>query len=192
MGSALPRNAELKNVRSTTALVPLRRLDGPFVAMVKKYSPNGGPLMAAHKTTTFKAGNRAAATHGLRSKRIRTEQRQGLFQVIRDQVVTRWPHLGDQEPLLSLLIDALADIRQARDWLNVMGGPISAGGRPYRALEVVRTRERDARDLCGLLLIAPRDMAKLGAGFGLTTPRQKLAEIAHAQLREKYAPDAPQ
>jgi hypothetical protein len=97
--------------------------------------------------------------------------------------------LGDQEPLLSLLIDALTDIRQARDWLDAQGGPISAGGRPYKALEVVRTRERDARDLCGLLLIAPRDMARLGAGFGLVTPRQQLAEQTHAALLEKYAPE---
>ncbi len=163
--------------------------------MVEKWPRNGVPLIAEpdNRTgqpnrTSFKPGNRSAATHGLRSPRIRAEYRRELAQTVRDQVVTRWPHLGDMEPLVSLLVDALADVRQARDWLDAQGGPLSAGGRPYKALGVVRSREKDARDLAGMLLIAPRDMARLGAGFGLTTPRQQLAEQTHAALLEKYAP----
>jgi hypothetical protein len=121
----------------------------------------------ARSKTTFQPGNRAAAKHGLRSSRLRAEHRRELAQGIRDQVLARWAHLGDQEPLLSMLIDALTDVRQARDWLDAQGGPLSAGGRPYKAVEMLRARERDARDLADRLLISPREMARLGDAAGL-------------------------
>jgi hypothetical protein len=142
----------------------------------------------AKSSTTFSTGNLAAATHGLRSPRLRAEKRRELAQVIRDQVVERWPHLNDQEPLLSMLIDCLADVRQARDWLNAQGGPISSGGRPYKALDVVRARERDARDLADRLLVSPREVARLGDAIGIKTPRRAEALDTLRELQETYGP----
>lgn len=145
----------------------------------------------ARSSTSFRAGNLAAAKHGLRSARLRAEKRKALAQEIRDQVVIRWPHLCDQEPLVSMLIDCLCDVRQARDWLDAQGGPISAGGRPYKALEVVRARERDARDLADRLLVSPREVARLGdvSTLGLNgSPRQSLAAEAHRELLDLYRP----
>lgn len=156
--------------------------------MVQKCLRNGVQLTVP--STKFKRGNRAAATHGLRSAAIRAERRQALVQEVRDHILQRWTHLADQEPLLSIFVDCLCDVRQARDWLDLQGGPLSAGGRPFKAVELLRARERDARDLAAMLLITPRDMARLGAGFGLATPRQKLAEQAHARLLERYAPES--
>lgn len=124
----------------------------------------------------------------MRSPGLRAEKRRDLAQEIRNQVLTRWPHLGDQEPLVSMLIDALCDVRQARDWLNVQGGPISAGGRPYKALEVVRARERDARDLADRLLISPREMARLGEAAGIKLPRQTQALESLREVQRLYAP----
>jgi hypothetical protein len=141
--------------------------------------------MAANRTS-FQPGNRASATHGLRSPRLRAEKRKALAQEIRDQVVARWPHLVGQEPLVSILIDSLCDVRQARDWLDAQGGPISAGGRPYKALDVVRARERDARDLADRLLVSPREIARLGDTAGLSVPAWR---SAHDRLRANIAHD---
>ena len=133
--------------------------------------------MAANRTS-FTPGNLAAAKHGLRSQRLRAEHRKELAQGIRDQVLARWPHLADQEPLLSMLVDSLTDVRQARDWLDAQGGPLSAGGRPYKAVDLLRARERDARDLADRLLISPREMARLGTAAGLNNGRSLAAQLA--------------
>lgn len=157
--------------------------------MAAKWPPNGGPLMARNQTS-FTEGNLAAAKHGLRSPRLRAEHRKALAQDIRDQVLARWPHLSDQEPLVSMLVDALTDVRQARDWLNAQGGPLSAGGRPYKAVELLRARERDARDLADRLLISPREMARLGQAAGLREPSfaaQLAARRAEMVLEGKTA-----
>lgn len=146
--------------------------------------------VVARNSTSFASQNVAAATHGLRSPRLRAEKRRALAQEIRDQVVGRWPHLVDQEPLVSMLIDCLCDVRQARDWLDAQGGPISAGGRPYKALEVVRSRERDARDLADRLLVSPREVARLGDVVGIKTPKRTQALATLAELQATYGPDA--
>jgi hypothetical protein len=143
--------------------------------------------MAANETS-FQPGNRAAATHGLRSPRLRVEKRKALTQEIRDQVVGRWPHVADHEPLLSMLVDALTDVRQARDWLDLQGGPLSAGGRPYKAVDLLRARERDARDLSDRLLISPREIARLGEAAGIKTPRRTLVANTFRELQEQYGP----
>jgi hypothetical protein len=87
-----------------------------------------------------------------------------------------------------MLVDALADVRQARDWLDAQGGPLSAGGRPYKAVELLRARERDARDLADRLLISPREMARLGDAAGLK-PRDNAVRAAQERLRDRLSGD---
>jgi len=142
----------------------------------------------ANSSTTFKVGNLAAATHGLRSPRLRAEKRRELVQEIRDQVTGRWPHLVDQEPLVSMLIDCLCDVAQARAWLDGQGGPLSAGGRPYKATNFLRARERDVRDFCDRLLVSPREVARLGDGIGIKTARRTQAFDTLRELQETYGP----
>ena len=125
--------------------------------------------MAAN-ATSFQPGNVAALKHGGRSRRVRESVRKELAQELRDLVVTTYPHLESHALLLDLLVDALADVRQLRDYINQQGGPVSPRGHLYKPLDMLRARERDVRQLATDLLISPRAVAQLGQAAGLREP----------------------
>jgi len=141
---------------------------------------------------TFKPGNRAAATHGARSPRLRAEARQRLGQQLRDVVLAAHPELANAENglVLDLLVDTLADVRQLRDWIDAQGGPVSTTGRLYKVLAMLRSRERDVIGLFAIAGIGPRNRAGLMAGLGtLAAGRRQLVEDAQKRLRANHAAD---
>jgi hypothetical protein len=139
------------------------------------------------KDTRFQPGNRAAVTHGARSQRVRAEKRRELAQTIRDQVLTQWAHLAAQGPLLDLLVDCLADVAQLRAYVDEHGGPVGGRGRLLKPMELLRAREHDVLALCDRLLLAPRELARLGPAAGLTTGVQVRVMEAQRRLRERAA-----
>jgi hypothetical protein len=142
--------------------------------------------------SSFQPGNTAALKHGGRSPRVRAQMRAELSQGIRDQILTRWPHLADQGPLLDLLVDCLSDVRQLRDYVDAHGGPVGERGRLLKPMEMLRAREHDALAIADRLLLAPREVARLGPAFGIRTPQQQLTAAAQARIRERAAQSSPE
>jgi hypothetical protein len=116
--------------------------------------------------------------------------RKELAQELRDLVLAGYPHLASHGILLDLLVDALADVRQLRDYINAQGGPVSPRGHLYRPLDMLRARERDLLAVADRLLIPPREVARLGEAAGLTTPRRTQALATLKELQAEYGPDA--
>ncbi len=131
----------------------------------------------------FRPGNLAAVTHGLRSTRVRARRRKALSGEIRAEVLGRWPHLEQQGPLLELLLEGLADVRQLRDYVNAQGGPVSVKGHVYEAMHMLRAREHDVVAVADRLLLPLREMARLGPAAGLGSLQKAQVDAAQRRLR---------
>ena len=90
------------------------------------------------------------------------------------------PSAGDGL-LIEMLATQLADVRMLRDYINRNGGPISERGQLYKAVEMLRSRERDAQQTMDRLGIGPKArtlvMSKGGAPTG-SSFAQGLAQAA--------------
>lgn len=65
------------------------------------------------------------------------------------------PSAGDGL-LVEMLATQLADLAMIRDYINRNGGPISERGQLYKAVEMLRARERDAQATMDRLGIGPK------------------------------------
>lgn len=115
----------------------------------------------------FAPGNRVRMTHGGRSDIARREVREGIRQEMRELVLRALPDPTPGDLLVvDLLISALADVKQLTSWLDGRGGPISEYGRPYKAMEMLTTREGRAMALMDRLGFGPRARAQIVASLG--------------------------
>jgi hypothetical protein len=143
-------------------------------------------------TGRFRAGNFAAGKHLGRSERARENYRKSLLGEMRDLIDQA---LGEMQPgdafLRDLLAAALCDVRQLDEYLTRMGGPASQQGRPYKAAEMRRSRERDALQLMDRLGVGPKARLQLSILEPGRASRAKAieAEQAHGELRRLYAQD---
>jgi len=138
----------------------------------------------AASSTSFKPGNTAAVKHGLRSQRIRAENRQALLQEQHDLIRGRLPDLTASDAfLVDLLADALADVVQIRTYINDMGGPISPRGQLRKPTQMYRERTHDAISLLDRLGVGPKARAAI---FGSTGPSNNGRSLA-AQLADYRA-----
>lgn len=138
----------------------------------------------------FAAGNLAALKHGGRSLKCRQEARQKVRQEMHALILAALPNelppSGDLF-LVDLLETALADVRQLRDFIDAKGGPTSADGRPYKAMEMLQLRERRALDLMDRLGFGPRSRSQILASLG-TAGGSGLASALAAHQRSKALP----
>jgi hypothetical protein len=144
------------------------------------------PTTERSRRTQFKAGNTAGTTHGGKSPRIRMANRLALHQELRELVLVSYPHLEAHPILLDLFTDALADVRQLRDFINKQGGPINHKGQIYAAMELLRYRERDAMAVADRLAITPRDAERLAGSGGRGSPRVAKIAAGQAELQRLY------
>lgn len=137
----------------------------------------------ARSRTSFAPGNQAARTHGLRAPEYRENYRLNLLTAMRELIQRG---LGDGQPadeiLRDLLAAALADIRQADDWINVHGGPLSTKGQVAKASHHRRSREHDALALMDRLGMGPKARTQILAG---AVQSEGLAsQLARARLKQ--------
>lgn len=132
----------------------------------------------------FQPGNTAALKHGGRSLKCRQEARQKVRQEMHSLILAALP---DQDPpagdlfLVDLLETALADVRQLRDFIDAKGGPASADGRPYKAMEMLQLRERRALDLMDRLGFGPRSRSQILTSVGSNGLASMLAAAGRAK-----------
>jgi hypothetical protein len=126
-------------------------------------------------------GNLNALKHGGRSLQCRQEARQKVRLEMHALILAALP---DQEPpagdlfLVDLLETAFADVRQMRDFIDAKGGPVSADGRPYKAMEMLNTRERRALELMDRLGFGPRSRAQIMASLGAAAGNGLASQLA--------------
>lgn len=121
----------------------------------------------ARSSTSFGPGNQAALKHGARSQRVRAETRERLRAELRQVIQAALPDLHDADALLvDLLEDALADLRQIREYVDAMGGPISSRGQLRKCMEMYRGRLHDAVTLLDRLGVGPKARAQIVGGLG--------------------------
>lgn len=134
----------------------------------------------------FAPGNQVNTTHGGRSDIARKAMRLRLRQDVRDLVTVALPELQPGDAfLVDLLVSALADVRQITDWLDERGGPMSEQGRPYKAVEMLTTRERRAMELLDRLGIGPRARGQLLGSVRDLAMQATMAAAAQERIRAK-------
>lgn len=142
----------------------------------------------------FEVGNTAALTHGGRSLRCRQEARQKVRQEMHALILAALP---EQDPpagdlfLVDLLETALADVRQLRDFIDAKGGPASADGRPYKAMEMLQLRERRALDLMDRLGFGPRSRSQILATAGANGLASMLASHQRTRTPKAIPAESP-
>ena len=111
----------------------------------------------ARSSTSFAPGNTAAVTHGARSQKLREEKRKAVLDSIASAVESALPDPAAGDGLLiQMLATQLADLSMLRDYINRNGGPISERGQLYKAMEMLRAREKDAQQTMDRLGIGPK------------------------------------
>jgi hypothetical protein len=137
----------------------------------------------ARSSTTFGPGNQAAVTHGGRSQRLRAEARQRLRAELRRVIQTALPELQHADALLvDLLEDALADLRQIREYIDAMGGPVSPRGQLRKCMDMYRGRLHDAVSLLDRLGVGPKARAQIVGSLSARPGNDLAAQLARARL----------
>lgn len=118
--------------------------------------------------TSFAPGNLAALRHGSRSARVRETRRRELLDEMRGLIMRALGDDIDAGTLLRVDLAAVqaADVRQLHDYVNGQGGPVSTKGNVYKAVEVMRARERDLAHSLTELGIGPRARAQIVGSLG--------------------------
>jgi hypothetical protein len=125
----------------------------------------------ARSSTSFQPGNTAAKTHGARSQKTGTDTGS-----IRAQTLEEYPQLASQPELLERLVNARGHVQELRCYLERVG-LLDGRGRPRKALELLRAREKDVKDCVKLI----------EAGIPVALDGIAQWQIAEWRLRAKHS-----
>lgn len=139
--------------------------------------------------TSFQPGNQAALTHGARS-RIALEKRAGrVREELTALVGEHCPHLTPADaPLVDLAVDLTTKLRLLSEFYDKTSGGslIDLRGKPRPAAQLYLQLHRQALATFDRLGIGPSARASIIGALGLPSHRERLAEQAQRELREKY------
>jgi len=100
---------------------------------------------------------------------------------MRSIVLRALPDDPDSGTLLRVDLAAVqaADVRMLHEWVDSVGGPVSTKGKVYKAVEMMRARERDLHQSLTELGLGPRARVNILGGIAASP---SLATVSYTHL----------